>query len=202
MDIRVNSVPRAPPSSKMCQVQLATKICWLLKIKKVCFSWDSNPQPLELNLVLNEKWIMGHVTNLIKAALLVCSFPLALSFEIIWLYFCWCFKLKITNQNSRFNTDQSQTGTNLISRNFFVYSILAWARSVKNFPSLKKILLPIQFRFSHVSGPLLGLESFRTKKKTKGVLPDLIVTCENWRFRTEMSFLIKNYSKFDQKRDS
>lgn len=86
------------------------------------------------------------LTNLIKAALLVCSLPLALSFEIIWLYFCWCFKLKITNQNSQFNSDQSETGTNLISRNFFVYSILAWARSVKNFPSLKNYY----FRFSHI----------------------------------------------------
>ena len=39
-----------------------------------------------------------------------------------------------------------KAGTNLISRNFFVYSILAWARSVKNFPSLKKYY----FRFWHV----------------------------------------------------
>jgi len=167
-DIRVNSVPIAPLGSKMSQVQLATKICWLLKIKKVCFSWDSNPQPLELNLVLNEKWIMGHLTNLINAALLVCSFPLALSFEIIWLYFCWCFKLKITNQNSRFNTDQSQTGANLISRNFFVYSILAWARSVKNFPSLKKYY----FRFSsdfHTSPVLYSdWEVSGPRKRRKG----------------------------------
>ena len=68
------------------------------------------------------------------------------------------------SMRERLKSDQSEAGTNLISRNFFVYSILAWARSVKNFPSLKKLLLPIQFRFSHVSGPLLGLESFRTKK--------------------------------------
>ena len=140
--------PIAPPSSKMSRVQPVSEIK-----KKVWLSWDSNPRPLEVNLVhFNEKW-MSHVTNLIKAALLVCSFPLALSFEIIWLYFCWCFKLKIANQNTGFKTDQSETGTYLISRSFFVYSILAWARSVKNFPSLKKLLLPFQFRFSHVSGP-------------------------------------------------
>ena len=197
-DIRVNSVPIAPPGSKMSQVQLAA-ICWVFKIKKVCFSWDKNPGPLELNLVLNEKWIMGHATNLINAALLVCSFPLALSFEIIWLYFCWCFKLKITNQNSLFLTDQSETGTNLISRNFFVYSILAWARSVKNFPSLKKLLLPIRFRFSHVSDSLLGLKNSRTEKKRKRMIPDLIVTCENWQFLAKMSFLMKIHSKIHSK---
>ena len=42
-----------------------------------------------------------YVTNLMNAALLVCSFPLALSFEIIWLYFCWCFKLNIGQSDSR-----------------------------------------------------------------------------------------------------
>ena len=131
-DVPVKYGPIAPPSSKVSQVQP------LSAIKKVWLSWDSNPRPSEVNLV--HLLMMGHVTNLIKAALLVCSFPLALSFEIIWLYFCWCFKLKITNQNTGFKTDQSDTGTNLISRNFFVYSILAWARSVKNFPSLKKII--------------------------------------------------------------
>ena len=60
------------------------------------------------------------------------------------------------SMRERLKSDQSEAGTNLISRNFFVYSILAWARSVKNFPSLKNYY----FRFSsdfHTS-PVLYLD--------------------------------------------